>query len=188
MSDRPLPATPTEADRLACRRDVPTRYEDVAPPLVDNGWATVPLHPDTKIPSRKHWPDRIAWPLEILRSEVARELSWRGDADRRASACGIVIPPIIVAIDSDLLDPHHSATLWRIMLERLGQPAMVRVGASPKWMAFYRAQPGITSRRLPGLDVFSGSGQFAAFGIHHKTRLAYRWSERNPLNTRPEEL
>jgi hypothetical protein len=65
---------------------------------------------------------------------------------------------------------------------------MLRIGRSPKYMALYAAAPGIRSRKLPVLEIFCGSGQIAAFGIHEVTGQPYAWSERNPLNTKPHEL
>jgi len=150
------------------------------------GWVPVPLHPQTKVPSRREWQRRTALSPVELRRNVEQELRWRGKADRRDAAVGIVVPPSVLVIDCDLLVGH--GTVWRVMVDTLGEPAMVRVGRSPRFMVFYGAGPGIHSRKLPGLEIFCGTGQFAAFGVHHKTDRPYAWSQANPLNTRPEDL
>ena len=133
--------TRTEADSIASWRDAPTRYVEAALTVVEQGWASVPLHPATKIPSRRKWQLRVGLSSADLRREVERELRWRGDADRRASAVGIVVPPSVLAIDCDLLIGGEA--IWQAMLETFGAPDMVRVGQPPKFMGFYGAEPGV---------------------------------------------
>jgi hypothetical protein len=156
--------------------------------LVGNLWAPLPLHPDTKIPSRKSWQHRATMPPDRLLQEVTRELSWRGEADRRGAACGSAAQHHTVGVDCDIIDRAANEVVWQIMTEVLGPPPMTRVGQLPKWLVIYAALPGLSSRRLPGLDLYCGSGQNAMFGLHHKTRRPYRWSERNPLNTRSVDV
>jgi hypothetical protein len=179
----PGTAIDSEAVRRAWLRDLPTRYGVVAPTLLDHGWAPVPLHLATKIPTRREWQHRATMAAADLRGLVLRELAWRGDA-----ACGVVVPATIVAIDNDLMDRSSNDCVWRIMCETLGPPPVVRVGAAPKSLTVYGIAQPIASRRLGGIDIFCGSGQIAAFGMHAKTGRPYAWSVCNPLNMRPTEL
>jgi hypothetical protein len=167
---------------------VPTHYDEVALTLVDNGWPPVPLHPQTKVPTRRGWPHRALMTPERLRPEVMRELSWRGGADRRHCACGIAVPAITLGIDCDLTETEANDKVRCILHETLGAPTMARIGNLPKWMAVYGAAPGIYSRKLGGVELFCGTGQIAAFGMHATTGRPYYWSKRSPLNTRPDEL
>jgi hypothetical protein len=166
----------------------PTSYADVALALVGNGYAPVPLDPATKVPNRKGWQHRVLMTPDELRLEVMRELSWRGDADRRHCACGIVVPTYLLAVDCDLTDPDANATARRILHAELGVPRMGRIGNPPKFMAIYGASQPVLSRKLGGVELFCGSGQIAAFGIHAKTRQPYLWSPVNPLSTSPAQL
>jgi hypothetical protein len=167
---------------------LPTRYEDVAPLLLANGWVPVPLDPGTKRPNRREWQHRAAMADADLCDLVRRELSWRGDADRRGDACGIVVPPSVVIVDIDITARSRNDIAWQVMCAELGLPPMVRVGASPKSLSVYGVARPVASRRLGGIDIFCGSGQLAAFGVHAKTGRPYAWSDSNPLNTRPEQL
>jgi hypothetical protein len=178
----PIAPSPSDMTRFA------TRYATVALRLVDHGWTPVPLHPDTKIPSRRAWPLRTLLSRERLRQEVLRELSWGGGADRSGAACGIVLPSNVVAIDCDLTDATANATTRRILHETLGAPRVARIGDPRKWLALYGAAQPVVSRKFGGIELFCGSGQIAAYGVHQKTRQPYLWSEIHPLNTRPEQL
>jgi hypothetical protein len=172
---------------------IPTRYDQVALTILAHGWAPVPLDPQTKKPNRREWPHRILLSQERLRCEVEKELRWRGDASRRHHACGIVVPDTTLLIDVDLLDPEANTTVRRISKETLvvadRARRMVRVGQAPKFLLCLGVKPGtVRSRKLGGVELFCGSGQVAAFGVHQTTGQPYRWGPRSPLNTRPNEL
>jgi hypothetical protein len=98
------------------------------------------------------------------------------------------VPSTLFAVDCDRTDPHEAGIVWQAMVAAFGEADMVRVGRSPKFMSFYAAGTGLRSRRLRGIDLFCGTGQIAAFGIHGTTGRPYAWSERNPLNTRSTDL
>jgi hypothetical protein len=168
----------------------PTRYADVALTLCSHGWAPVPLHPASKVPNRREWQYRPLLSLERLRQEILRELSWRDAFDRRDCACGIVIPVNVLCVDCDLLDATASDTVRGIMRETLGKPLIGRIGNPKKWLAMYGVTgSGVFSRKLGGVELFCGSGQIAAFGVHEKTGRPYHWSAIiNPLNVRPEDI
>jgi hypothetical protein len=172
---------------------IPVHYADTAPAALANGWAPVPLHAQTKVPNRKGWPQRILMSPERLRCEVMRELSWRGDADRRGCACGIVVPSDVLFVDVDIIDAETNAKVRAIIgaTLKMTQPElrMARIGRSPKFLMGFGVTPGtVRSRKLGGVELFCGSGQIAAFGVHEKTGQPYAWGPRSPLNTRPEEL
>jgi hypothetical protein len=167
----------------------PTCYADVALTLDGNGWAVVPLIPDTKVPNRREWQYRPFLSPEQRRQIVLEELSWRGGAERRDCACGIVVPMNVLCVDCDLLDEGANTKVKDTLRNTFGAPRMGRIGNPPKWLAMYGvAGSGVLSRKLGGVELFCGSGQIAAFGVHAKTGWPYHWSPINPLNTRPEEL
>jgi hypothetical protein len=177
---------PTEpASQLAYLDNLPTDYGVVALALVDNGWAPAPLKPETKKAWRKAWNHRTGMTRNELRSEVRRELGWRGNADCRHHSCGIVAPSSTLAVDIDLLDPASNDRAWDIMVKTFGIPAMVRIGRAPKSLSVYPVfgGTGIVSQKLGGIELFCGSGQFAAYGVHPMTGQPYRWTPKHPLNT-----
>lgn len=159
---------------------MPIFYKAVAPQLRENAWPTISLHPATKTPAIK-WsgrntalptPARIAWECRVF-----GEFS-----------CGIAIPPNVLAIDSDITDwPLQREILAQAKIF-LGKPAMIRVGNPPKLMLFYGAARGVRSAKIHPIELFCGTGQVAAFGIHPKTGTAYEWRGGSPLQLKPSEL
>jgi hypothetical protein len=171
----------------------PTRYVEVATTVVAHGWAPVPLNVTSKVPNRKGWPHRILMSPERLRQEVLRELSWRDEFDRRDCACGIVVPANVLFVDVDLLDEADNQKVRRILNQTLvvadRDRRMARIGRWPKFLMGFGVAPGtVLSKKLGKVELFAGTGQVVAYGLHEMTRRPYEWGPRSPLNTRPTEL
>ena len=83
------------------------------------------------------------------------------------------------------MDPEHAAFADRLADDILGRTPLVRIGLAPKQIRVYRGGDLIRSRKLHPLEIFSGSGQFIAFGWHEKADRPYIWPQRSPLDVTP---
>ena len=144
------------------------------------GWSPLPLKPDTKIPAIK-WRGRNAAPPLLER------ITWEA-TKFSLHACGIAVPPGVLALDLDITDWAVQREVVNRVRKYLGKPAMIRVGNAPKLMLFFAAAPNVRSFKAHPIEGFCGTGQVAAFGIHHKTGLPYRWFGGSPLAMPPGEL
>ena len=88
----------------------------------------------------------------------------------------------IVAIDLDIVDQKHAAAAAGLANEILGDTPLVRIGLAPKQIRVYRNSGAIRSRKLHPLEIFSGSGQFIAYGWHEKAVRPYLWPQCSPLD------
>jgi hypothetical protein len=158
----------------------PTLYEDVALPLWHRGWSPVPLKPDTKIPAIK-WGTRNTAPPSLER------MAWEA-RKFHAYACGIAVPRGVLALDLDITDGATQHAIVKLVVKHFGKPAMIRVGNAPKLMLFFAAAPDVQSFKAHPIEGFCGTGQIAAFGVHHKTGMPYRWFGASPLVLQPGEL
>jgi len=95
--------------------------------------------------------------------------------------CCLAAQPEIVAIDLDLVDHENAAFADRLADNILGRTPLVRIGLAPKRIRVYRNSGGIHSRKLHPLEIFSGTGQFIAFGWHEKAGRPYLWPDASPL-------
>ena len=153
----------------------PTDFGEVAPALHAKGWRPIPLDRATKKPAEGGWPrfNTEPWPEHELRLASIR---------RHRDACGLAIQPEVLAVDCDLLDPRAAQRVEALAAERFGATPLLRIGRSPKWLRIYRADGSIRSRKLHPLELFSGSGQVAAFGWHQGAGRPYAWPESSPLD------
>ena len=84
--------------------------------------------------------------------------------------CCLAVQSEIVAIDLDIIDQEHAAFADGLANNILGRTPLVRIGFAPKQIRVYRAGDPIRSRKLHPLEIFSGSGQFIAYGWHAEGR------------------
>jgi hypothetical protein len=94
----------------------------------------------------------------------------------------------IVVIDVDIADMQHAAYASQLADDVLGKTPLQRIGAAPKCVRIYRAGDRIRSRKLHPLEIFSGSGQFIAFGWHQKAGRPYLWPHESPLTLTVDSL
>jgi hypothetical protein len=95
--------------------------------------------------------------------------------------CCVAVQPEIVAIDADIIDPAHATLADELANNILGDTPLVRIGLAPKQIRVYRADGVVRSRKLHPIEIFSGSGQFVAFGWHEKAGRPYIWPQASPL-------
>ena len=96
--------------------------------------------------------------------------------------CCLAVQRDIVAIDLDIVDQKHAAAAVGLANEILGDTPLVRIGLAPKQIRVYRNSGAIRSRKLHPLEIFSGSGQFIAYGWHEKADRPYIWPQCSPLD------
>ena len=96
--------------------------------------------------------------------------------------CCLAVQSEIVVIDLDIIDQEHAAAADRLANDILGRTPLVRIGFAPKQIRVYRSGDTIRSRKLHPLEIFSGSGQFIAYGWHEKAGRPYIWPQRSPLD------
>ena len=101
--------------------------------------------------------------------------------------CCFAVPPEIVAVDADIIDPEHAAFANKLADTILGETPLVRIGLAPKQIRIYRAGNLIRSRKLHPLEIFCGSGQFIAFGWHAKAGRPYVWPKESPLTVSADD-
>lgn len=156
-------------------------FAAVARTLWEKGWSVIPL-------KGKRPYGRLArgWPRWNSDHQTEEEVSRLVSSHRNCNV-GIPIPLGVVALDVDVVKERNSAEIARIADDILGPTPLVRVGSWPKFMRFYRASDSIVSEKSHPIEVFAGSGQVVAFGIHPDTQQPYRWEDKSPLELRPDD-
>ena len=152
-------------------------FAAVARPLAERGWRPFPGLQTSKTPAMKGWSglNTAEWDSVDL---IATITDYR-PAD--LYCCCLAVQPEIVAIDSDIVGSAHAAFADELANNILGNTPLVRIGLAPKRIRVYRANGVIKSRKLHPLEIFSGSGQFIAFGWHEKAGRPYIWPHASPL-------
>lgn len=158
---------------------IPVIYGEVVRQLHELGWRPLPLKPDTKQPADIGWPRLNQAPLP------ANELGLM-ERQFHGCACGIAIPNSLLAVDIDVLDEAVSAEIQDISTHIFGKTPLIRIGMAPKCLLIFRSDGTTTSRKPHPVEIFSGSGQIAAFGIHAKTQQPYWWPEQSLLDLRSD--
>jgi hypothetical protein len=154
--------------------DTPVTFAETAPTLAALGWRPIPLVASTKVPAEPGWQARnlTPWPPGELEQVVA----YHGDC-----ACGLAIPGANMALDCDITDADRAGEVGALAAKHLGTTPLVRIGQAPKWVRVYRAAEPLGSTKPHPLEIYCGSGQIAAFGIHSKTGRPYAWPLESPL-------
>jgi hypothetical protein len=157
--------------------DTPTRFDETARRLHRFGWRPIPLAQDTKQPVQKGWPvlNRYLWPDDKL-SGALRCFSGNN------YACGLAIQPELCVFDVDILDAERSQHAEAVIRRICGETPLTRIGLAPKTMLFYRSDGSTQSKKPMPIEIFSGTGQVAAFAHHAKAGRPYLWPDENPLN------
>jgi hypothetical protein len=155
----------------------PITFAAVAPQLAERGWRPFPGFQTTKVPALRGWSglNRYEWDA----ADLVAAISDYQPADNYA--CCLAVQPEIVALDVDITDLEHAAYANGLADAILGATPLLRVGLAPKAIRIYRAGDLIRSRKLHPLEIFSGSGQFIAFGWHEKAGRPYIWPQASPL-------
>jgi hypothetical protein len=157
--------------------DVPLTFAAVAQQVAERGWRPFPGLQTSKVPAMPGWSDlnRYEWDAADL---VAAITDYQPADDY---ACCVAVQPEIVALDADIVDPEHAAYANELADATFGATPLLRIGLVPKCIRIYRAGDLIRSRKLHPLEIFSGSGQFIAFGWHAKAGRPYIWPHESPL-------
>lgn len=152
-------------------------FAAVAQPLAVNGWRPFPGLQTSKTPAMKGWDGlNIA---EWDNADLVATISEYQPPD--LYCCCIAVQAEIVAIDADVIDPAHAAFADELAGYILGNTPLVRIGLAPKQIRVYRTDGVVKSRKLHPIEIFSGSGQFIAFGWHEKAGRPYIWPQASPL-------
>jgi Bifunctional DNA primase/polymerase, N-terminal len=156
----------------------PITFAAVALQLADQGWRPFPGWQASKTPAMRGWPglNHSEWDDADLVASIA---------DYQPTdnfCCCLAVHSEIVAIDLDIVDQGHAAAADRLANDILGRTPLMRIGLAPKQIRVYRSGDPIRSRKLHPLEIFSGSGQFIAFGWHEKADRPYIWSQCSPLD------
>jgi hypothetical protein len=117
--------------------------------------------------------------LEWDETDLAATISEFQPADNYA--CCFAVQAEIVVIDIDISDLEHAEYAKRLADTVLGETPLLRIGCAPKCIRIYRPGEHVSSRKLHPLEIFSGSGQFIAFGWHEKAGRPYLWPDESPL-------
>lgn len=165
------------------------RFGLLAPRLVVMGYQPIPLYPGDKRPAVNEWTD---YHFDHTNRDSRSCLIRRGNNIEFPDFETGIVTGKTVALDVDVRDPGIAKTLKKLAEKILG-PAPVRVGMPPKFLAVYRADTSFSKIRsknfiLRGdkpktkgykhhaVEVLARGQQFAAFGIHQRTKKPYRWS------------
>ena len=157
--------------------DVPFTFAAVAELVAEHGWRPFPGSQASKVPVMQGWSGLND--AEWDGADLAAAISEYQPVDDYCCCCAV--QPEIVAIDADIIDPEHAAFANELADNILGVTPLVRIGLAPKQIRVYRAGDPIKSRKLHPLEIFSGSGQFIAFGWHAKAHRPYIWPHESPL-------
>ena len=154
-----------------------TTFGQAAPDMFANGYTPIPLAPATKIPILAGWSalNIDGWTTDRLATEI------RHNSD---AACGWAVGPNSLAIDIDITDDDIAAEAVHIVTKTLGDTPAVRIGQEPKSLRIYRTDGTIRSTKTHPVELFSGTGQCAVFGMHAKAGRPYLWPRSNLLAMR----
>lgn len=152
-------------------------FAAVAQQVAGRGWRPFPGLQTSKVPALKGWSGLNT--AEWDDADLAATIQEYQPADRYC--CCLAVQPEIIAIDADIIDPEHAAFAGELANAIFGITPLVRIGLAPKCIRVYRADGVVKSRKLHPVEIFSGSGQFVAFGWHEKTGRPYLWPQVSPL-------
>jgi hypothetical protein len=156
---------------------VPFTFAAVAQPVAEHGWRPFPGLQTSKVPAMKEWPGLNCYVWDD--ADLVAAIQEYQPADDYC--CCFAVQREIVVIDADILDPEHAAYASELADTTLGPTPLMRFGLTPKCVRVYRAGSPVKSRKLHPLEIFSGSGQFIAFGWHAKAGRPYLWPRESPL-------
>jgi hypothetical protein len=152
-------------------------FAAVAQQVADHGWRPFPGLQSSKRPAMHGWSElnRYAWD----QTDLVAAITDYQPADNYA--CCLAVQPEIVALDFDIVDSENAEYANALADDVFGATPLVRIGYAPKQIRIYRATGHIKSRKLHPLEIFSGTGQFVAYGWHAKAGRPYLWPHASPL-------
>jgi hypothetical protein len=155
----------------------PIAFAAVAQQLAEHGWRPFPGLQASKKPAMRGWPglNQFEWHDDDLVATIA---DYQPADDY---CCCLAVHVEIVAIDLDIVDHEQAAAAGKLADDILGVSPLHRIGLAPKKICIYRASDPIRSRKVHPLEIFSGSGQFIAYGWHEKAGRPYIWPQASPL-------
>ena len=160
----------------------PITFAEVAQLVAEKGWRPFPGLQSSKTPAMRGWPG-----LNAAEWDEADLVAAIGDYQPPDDfCCCLAVQPQIVAIDLDITDQEQAAATDKLANRVLGKTPLVRIGFAPKQVRVYRSGDLIRSRKLHPLEIFSGSGQFIAYGWHEKADRPYDWPYGSPLDVRAD--
>jgi len=151
----------------------PTRLKQVARAMLDNGWSVIPIPFQSKAPKLPGWPEFNK------RQPVLDEVKAWVRSDARVGA-GLPVSPEHVAVDLDITDTGALKPIVDEAVRIFGKPGMVRIGQAPKLVMLYRQDGSVKSTKAHPVEIFAGSGQIVAYGIHPGTKHPYTWRRAHP--------
>lgn len=161
--------------------------------LVRNGYRTIPIRPQSKIPG---------W---FNGSEYTGYNGWQNveatldDADRWSEWPNVgwgIITTHTPAIDIDVLDEGLANAIEEVVVEHLGV-APRRFGNAPKRLLVYRTQEPFGKRFLSfsdgngvqhKIEVLCNGQQFVGGGIHPDTGKPYEWDGNSPIDCSSSDI
>jgi hypothetical protein len=138
------------------------------------------LNPATKVPAEAGWQrfnTEACPPVELAAMAL-----YHSDA-----AAGIAIPDTTLALDIDIMDESAALVTIEIADRVFGRTPLRRIGMPPKIVLIYQAAPGLVSSKPHPLELYCGTGQVVAYGMHAKAGRPYQWAEAEPLNTHADD-
>ena len=156
--------------------DSKSLFNRLAPTLRENGWRPLPGYQNTKRPSINDW-NRLC-DFQWTDEEFREVMLGRGKTEGKM-VC-LAVPRNIVAIDVDIEDEDTVLFVFEKMTEIFGATPLMRVGRRPRCLLVYRSDGSIRSRKHHPIEIFSGSGQFVAFGYHAGAGKDYEWPIKSP--------
>jgi len=164
---------------LAC-----TTFAVSAQQLAGRGWRPFPGYQETKRPAMLGWSglNEARWDPDDLAATISDY------APPEKFCCCLAVQPETVVLDLDIEDPLHAEFAKDLRDHVFGETPLIRIGYPPKSIAIYRNAGGIVSRKSHPLEIFSGSGQFIAYGWHARANGPYVWPKASPLDLGPDSL
>ena len=155
----------------------PITFAAVAQQVAGHGWRPFPGLQTSKTPAMSGWPglNCAEWDDADLGAAI---IEYQPADDY---CCCLAVQAEIVVIDVDIVNPDHAAYADALAGDILGATPLMRIGLAPKKIRIYRASERIKSRKLHPVEIFSGTGQFIAFGWHEKAGRPYVWLTESPL-------
>lgn len=161
----------------------PSLFNRLAPKLRDNHWRPLPGYQDTKRPSINGWNFLCDLPWN---DNAFREVMLGRGKTEGKMVC-LAVPREIVAIDIDVEDEAAVQLILDAAEYNLGVTPLRRIGRQPRCLLVYRSDGSIKSRKYHPIEIFSGSGQFVAFGFHTGANRDYQWPHLSPLELRSDD-
>ncbi len=153
-------------------------FSSTAIKLVSNNWRPLPGYEDTKRPSISKWNQycKRQWKSD----ELIEMVNGRG-LDKGKIVC-LAVQNEIIVIDIDVEDEEKVKEILKAIEKHLGITPLIRIGRAPRCLLVFRSDGNIRSRKHHPIEIFSGSGQFVAFGYHAGAGKDYEWPIKSPLD------